>query len=128
MLVLVWASGGALIRSPQSAVRSPQFAVLPLPIVLKLPKNHVHRSRLTVVTAPEVIAVACEPFVEAIGDDADEGDLEDPRKQAPFGQHVEQLLDRGGPRPGSPARTDQLNCFHVRTRRDPGKARHHARL
>ena len=52
-------------------------------------KRDVERTRLTMFTATELVSVAREPFIEAVGENAHERDLEDPPDQAALGQDVQ---------------------------------------
>src|SRR5436190_13693339 len=79
------------------------------------------------LAAAESIAVAREPAVYPVRDDAYERDPEYPRDQPSARQDAQELLDRGGPLPRLAASADQLNCLRIRSRRDPGEARRDAR-
>src|SRR5688572_1848179 len=80
------------------------------------------------IAAAEVVAVAGEPLVEAIGDAAHEGDLEHPGNETTLRQHVEELLDRTRARRGTSAGADELHRLDIGARRNPRETRHHARL
>ena len=79
-------------------------------------------------TAAEPITVAREPAVEAIGERPHEWNAKEPRDPAAAWQHLKELLDRGRAPPGRAVGGDELQGVGVRAGRNPGKARHHARL
>ena len=51
-------------------------------------ERDIERARLTVFAAPESVAVAREPFIEAIGKNANEGNAEQPSDQLSLWQNI----------------------------------------
>src|SRR6266516_4534158 len=89
--------------------------------VLEIQIGWPHRA---VLTAAHPVSIAREPPIKPVDERAHERDLEQPRKQAPLRQHLQQLFKRGGRLPGpSVTRTDHLHRFHVRPLRNPRESR-----
>ena len=86
--------------------------------LLRFLPDHVEGPRLAVRAAAELVAVAREPPVEAVGERAHEGNLEQPRDESALRQLVEQLLDRGGALPRRAVGGDELERLGVGARRE----------